>query len=799
LFLGDDWVTVVVVNVVPGDSWVLGVVGHVLVSVHLVDEVEVTVLSGETVVDGLSGEGDDGTVDDITTEDDLTENSVEVDLSEEDGLVDLLGDEVETEELLQKENILLGDGGNLVDVDETVDEEVDEVSGESTTLENLTEDGDKVNLSDENGLVDLLGDDLVLEEVLEENNVALGEDDGGGLEWDHGGVDHSTTDDHLTEDGEEVNLADEDGLVDLWGDDLLTEELLDQEDVLLGDNCEGRVDHDETVDDEVDELEGESTTLENLTEDHGEVNLSDEDSLVDFLGDDLVLEEVLEENNVALGEDYGGGGVNWDDGVDDITADDHLTEEGEQVNLSNEDGLVDLWGDDLLTEELLDQEDVLFGEDDRVDEDETVDDEVDELDGESTTFENLTEEDGEVDLAEENLLVDFLGDDLLLEEILEDDDVAFSQDDAGVGDFWDDGGVDNLETADDDLEEISADSATGDHLTEDGGVVDLSEEDGLVDVLGDDLLLEELLEEEDIALGDGNGGDDELVSDWNDGVDNWEDLGVNLDIDNLGFVNNNLVGDWLNNDLLAWDKLDISLDFLSDDSLVELVQEELVVGLLGSLEWVGGGCWDVETLVVVGVRKEVLVLEENIIDQGLESEDILMLAIDGGKVVLSVEQLDDGVDVLVEEDGVDKVLLVGGQLVEALEVHGGDEPLEAWVLDVLAEEGQTQVLLEELGGVELLEGEDTVYVNDIVDVVECLVLDGGVDGGDHGGVQNLLLLSDNKVLFQLLLQQQIVISQLGDQRGGLLLVDQAKGLQIQAAGSYGGDESHEDKSFHGVL
>jgi len=82
-----------------------------------------------------------------------------------------------------------------------------------------------------------------------------------------------------------------------------------------------------------------------------------------------------------------------------------------------------------------------------------------------------------------------------------------------------------------------------------------------------------------------------------------------------------------------WDKLDISLDvgivsnngLVGKQSLVKLVQKELVVGGGGSGEGVG---WVVETVGVVGVWKEVLVLQEHIIDQGLESENILVLAVD---------------------------------------------------------------------------------------------------------------------------------------------------------------------------
>lgn len=260
----------------------------------------------------------------------------------------------------------------------------------------------------------------------------------------------------------------------------------------------------------------------------------------------------------------------------------------------------------------------------------------------------------------------------------------------------------------------------------------------------------------------------------------------------LGLLNNNLfVGDWLNHDLLSGDKLYVSLNLivnwellLIDQVLGELVQKELVVGG-GSLE---GGGWDRES--VVGVWKVVPVLQEYIIDQGLESENIFGLSVDvGGESVLGVEELNNGVNVLVEEDGIDKVLLVGGQLPETLEVDGADKTLEAWVLDVLAEQRDAQVFPEQTGSVQFLEGKHTVGINDIVvDAAEDLFLLNWNDGG-----VNQVILSDNDVLLQLLLQQQI-IANLDHWRvqQGFLLVDQTKGLKVQAASSYGGDKSHKD-------
>ncbi len=215
----------------------------------------------------------------------------------------------------------------------------------------------------------------------------------------------------------------------------------------------------------------------------------------------------------------------------------------------------------------------------------------------------------------------------------------------------------------------------------------------------------------------------------------------------LGFVDESL--------FLSWENLDISLDFseISGDDwlvdvqvLVELVQKELVVGGFGG-EWKSGG-WEGET--VVGVWENILVLQKDVIDQGLESKDILFLSVgSSGDVDLSVEKLDNGVNVLVEEDGVEEVSLVGGDGPELLEVDGLDKTLEGWVLDVLAEQGDLKILLEQLGGVQLFDGEDTVPNNGVVvDSSNSLV------NGENGGVKEVLLTYKVLLLVDELLLQQ---------------------------------------------
>jgi len=208
----------------------------------------------------------------------------------------------------------------------------------------------------------------------------------------------------------------------------------------------------------------------------------------------------------------------------------------------------------------------------------------------------------EADLSADDGFVDLWGDDVLVEEDLDEEDIL-------VGDIGD-------------VEVLSVD------LTENGEEVDVSTDDGLEDFRGDDVLLEENVQEEDII--------DVLFDNGVDGLD-WDDLLLNLDINNLGFFNDELAltSDWLNNNLLISDQsLNISLDLsdIPDDwlvveqSLVDLVQKELVVGLSGGVWQVltseaGGG----ETItVVVNVWKDIHVPLVKIISvKSLESEDIL--------------------------------------------------------------------------------------------------------------------------------------------------------------------------------
>lgn len=243
--------------------------------------------------------------------------------------------------------------------------------------------------------------------------------------------------------------------------------------------------------------------------------------------------------------------------------------------------------------------------------------------------------------------------------------------------------------------------------------------------------------------------------------------------------------------------------------LVDLVQEELVVGggSIGLGQVLAGEAVVVVVgdITVVNVRKDVLVPGVDIIYEPFESlVDILgfvvvvdILTVGGWVVVLGVEELDLWVDVLVEEDWVPEILTEGGHLPELLEVDGGDVTLEAGVLEVLTEQWDPQVLLEELGVVQLAEGEDTVVgIDIIVDTTDASLLvlpDLFLQGVDLLNIsQDSLLLQGELVLLldELLLQQDIIKDWPVVQQGFLL--DETEGVQIQAAGSYGCDESDEN-------
>lgn len=491
-----------------------------------------------------------------------------------------------------------------------------------------------------------------------------------------------------------------------------------------------------------------------LTEDGDEIDLVTEDGFVDFGGDDIFLQEDLDKEDITAGHIRE---------VNVVSVE--LTEDGEEVDLAADDGFEDLWGDDVLLEEDLDEEDITLGDGVEV--------------GELSV--DLTDDLVKVDLSTDDGFVDFWGDDLLVEEDLDEEDIT-------VGDFGE-------------VEVLSVD------LTEDGEEIGVAADDGLEDLWGDDVLLEEDVQEKDVIDLLGNNLGEDLLD--------WDNLLLNLDINDLGFFNNKLAlsGDGLNNNLLLSDQsLDISLNLsvvsdkglVLEEGLVDLVQEELVVGWGGSSVWQvltsepGGG----ESItVVVNVWKDILV---PVVDIVLPLEevlrvDILLLAIVllvQWEVVLGDEELNKGGDVLVEVDGVQEVLTESRDLPELLEVGGAKITLEGWVLDVLADKGETQVVLtEELGLVELLEGEDLIDVVVVDNIVVVVVVDSLESFQVKFSLNWVTLFHvDWELVDQLLLQQQVIDDWPGVQQGFLL--DETEGVQIEAASGDGCDKSDEDKSFH---
>lgn len=242
--------------------------------------------------------------------------------------------------------------------------------------------------------------------------------------------------------------------------------------------------------------------------------------------------------------------------------------------------------------------------------------------------------------------------------------------------------------------------------------------------------------------------------------------------------------------------LDFSNLLVDHQVLVDLVQKKLVVNSLG------GGGWVVLTsisgksiaardhillLLSVNVWEDILVLDNEVI-KGLTSENVTSVHILSvwdlvWEIVLGGEDLNKGEDVLVEVDGVQKVLLEGGDLPETLEVDGSDVPLEDWVLDILSEKRDGQVLSEEFSVVDLFEGEDTV---NIVDFTEDLLLIYWHNVSNNG-------LLNRESLAQSLLHQKFIHNWTGE-HGPFL--GHTEGVNFQTASGYGGDECDKDKGFH---
>jgi len=245
-------------------------------------------------------------------------------------------------------------------------------------------------------------------------------------------------------------------------------------------------------------------------------------------------------------------------------------------------------------------------------------------------------------------------------------------------------------------------------------------------------------------------------------------------------------------------RLDFSNILVEEQVLVELLQNEFVVDSLGG--WVvltseGGESITARDhillLLSVNVWENILVPDNEVIIR-LTSEDVTSINILTirnlvWEVGLGGEDLDKGVDVLVEVDRVQEVLLEGRDLPKALEVDGSNVSLEDWVLDVLTEKRDGQVLTEELCVVDLFEGEDTVNIVDSTEKLLLLDGDNAVNQISNNGFLN------GETLTQSLLQQKVIDNWTAEQS---LFLGQAEGVNIKTASGYGCDEGDKDKGFH---
>jgi len=182
---------------------------------------------------------------------------------------------------------------------------------------------------------------------------------------------------------------------------------------------------------------------------------------------------------------------------------------------------------------------------------------------------------------------------------------------------------------------------------------------------------------------------------WKDGVNRDNPLVNKLDISS---GKPDLSGDWvyelsigLLSDDTFWGKLNISEDLLETALSVNIVDIQMFVDPVQ--EGLG-----IDLVAVVYLIASVnLVADEGDNNVIPVPEQVLNSVVGGGDggSLLILEQDDQWVDILVEEDGVDEILLEGGHLPEPLEVDGSNVPLEHWVLPILTEEGKSVVHTEE--------------------------------------------------------------------------------------------------------
>lgn len=260
---------------------------------------------------------------------------------------------------------------------------------------------------------------------------------------------------------------------------------------------------------------------------------------------------------------------------------------------------------------------------------------------------------------------------------------------------------------------------------------------------------------------------EDVVLLWEDGV-NWE----NPLLDELSISGGKpkLSGDGINElspgllpDDSLWGKLNISVDFIKTTLSLKVVeiqmsvdplQEGLGVDLVMSNNLVAGK----------GYSKSVRVPVLNSVVGGGEGGGLLIL-----------EEGDQWEDILVEEDGIDEVLLEGGRLPEPLEVDGGNVPLEHGVLPILTKDGEGVVHSEKGVGYNFLQFVDGQVKNVITEVLGDLK----VISVDEAPLQRMSQQSSP--------QQDVVSDE------GTLVFEQGVGLPVQLQkvpgrlASHGGD------------
>jgi len=223
-------------------------------------------------------------------------------------------------------------------------------------------------------------------------------------------------------------------------------------------------------------------------------------------------------------------------------------------------------------------------------------------------FINMTKDSVKTNLVADDGFIDLWSDQMLLQQNLDEEDIP-----VGLGG------------------ELTELNVLAVDVTEDGVVVQISPDNRLVNLWSDHIFLEEDLEEELVL---------NLLLDWDVGQSllHWVDGLLNLNIDNF---------------VVSGDELDIGLDL---GQILVLVSIQVPVDFFEKVVVVVS-FWPVLRLagetVVVGIWEGIFVPVDIISALGVDVLGVLVLvAISVGGGVLRMEQLDLGINVLVEHDGV---------------------------------------------------------------------------------------------------------------------------------------------------